>query len=197
MTPRDVVKAAALLAARHAWPTLHASLVRWSDEAQSQAEGDSPHLTLSTISHVPEGPVSLRRKYNRDADALTVTMLQPFIWTVQVKCEGWKLDSALDNNPVNFAHRVRFGWYLQTVTAALLDPDSDEDERCPVKMVDEVDQVLTLNQRVRGHTLPVIVFEIEFRYVARDADPTPIEILETAVLGGTFDGVDAEISTES
>jgi hypothetical protein len=194
---RDVVKAAALLAARHAWPDLHASLVRWSDEAQSQAGGDSPQVTLSTISHVPEGPMSVRRSYDAGSDELTQRMLQPFIWTVQLKCEGWKLDSAQGNNPVLFAHRMRFGWYLQTVIAALLDPDSEEDERCPVKMVDEVGQVLTLNQRVRGHTLPVLAFEIEFRYVARDTDPTPVPILETAVIGGSLAGVDAEITTES
>jgi hypothetical protein len=195
--PRDVVKAAALLAARHAWPTLHESLVRWSDEPQSQGEGDQPHVTMSTISGVPEGPVSIRRKYDRDADALVVTMLQNLIWTVQFKCEGWKLDSAEDNNPILFAHRMRFGWYLQAVTAALLDPSSPEEERCPVKMVDEVGQVLTVNQRTRGHTLPVLAYEVEFRYVDRDSDPTPVDILESVALSGSLDGVDIDITTES
>jgi len=197
MTPRDVVKAAALLAARHAWPTLPTSLVRWSDEAQSQGEGDQPHVTMSTISHVPEGPVSKLRRHDSSTNQLRVYLLQTFIWTVEFKCEGWKLDSAENNNPILFAQRMRFGWYLQAVTASLLDPDSAEDQRCPVKMVDEVGQVLTVNQRTRGHTLPVLVYEIEFSYVERDSDPTPVDIIESVALSGAIDGADVDITTES
>jgi hypothetical protein len=187
MMARDVVQAAALLAARHAYAPLPASLVLWSDESQSQGEGDLPRVTLSTVSLVPEGPVSLRRSPNAAGD-LVQRMLQTFIWTVQCKCEGWKLDSAAGNNPILFAHRMRFGWYLQAVTSALLDPSSPEGERTPVKMVDEVGLVSTLNQRVRGHTLPVNVFEVEFRYVDRSNDPTPIAVLDTLALGGSLDG---------
>lgn len=187
MTPRDVVRAAALIAARHAWPELPASLVRWQDEARSQGEGDAPQVTLSSISHVPEAPVSRVRVPLPDG-TLAVELHQTFLWTVQIKAEGWKLDSAEDNNPVLFAHRMRFGWYIEAVRAALLDRDSPEAERCPIKLVDEVGQVLTLPQRVRGHTLPVLAFEVELRFVARDADPTPVQVLESVVLGGSLGG---------
>jgi hypothetical protein len=196
MNARDVVKTAALLAARHAWPDLHASLVSWAEDSQTQGEGDSPRVTMSTVSRVPEGPVSLRRSLNVDG-TLQQRMLQTYIWTVQFKCEGWKLDSSLNNNPNNFAERMRFGWYLQAVTAALLDPGSAESERTPVKMVDEVGDLLGPKQRVRGHTLPTPIYEIEFRYVDRDVDPTPIEVIEGVTLGGTFSGADADITTES
>lgn len=203
MTPRDVVRAAALIAARHAWPALPASLVRWQDEARSQGEGDVPHVTLSSISHVPEAPVSRVRMLRPDG----VLLEQTYIWTVQVKADGWRLDSTESNNPVLFAHRMRFGWYLETVRIALLDKDSPVSEplepgwpetaRCPIKLVDEVGQVLTLNQRVRGHTLPVLAFELELRYLALDFDPTPVDEIESVVLGGALGGVDATLSTES
>lgn len=210
MNARDVVRGAALLAARHAWPELPPSLVRWSDEPRSQGESDYPHVTLGEVSSVPEGPVSIRRSASPDG-SLAVRMLQTYIWTVQVKCEGWKLDSVADNNPIYFTRRMRFGWYLQAVTAALLDPGSPEPERNPVKMVDEVGQVLSMNQRVRGHTLPVLVFDIEFRVVDHDGDPTPVDVIETAVTTGRIQirrsagsdsppagwGVDIIITTES
>lgn len=188
MIARDVVRAAALLAARHAWSEIPEQLVRWAEDSQSQAESDTPQVTLSSVSHVPEGPVSLRRTANSDGE-LAQRMLQTWIWTVQFKIEGWKLDSVYANNPIAFAHKMRFGWYLQTVRAALLDVDSRESERCPVKMVEEVGQLLTVNQPKRGHTLPVHVYEIEFRYVARDADPTPVGVLESVGLSGTLGGV--------
>lgn len=192
MNARDVVQAAALLAARHAWPPLHPSLVQWAEEPQTQADGDQPRVTLSTVSEVPEGPVSLRRTEDGRRQ-----MLQTFLWTVQFKCEGWKLDSELGNNPLLFAQRMRFGWYLQAVRAALLDPDSPEAERSPVKMVDEVGQLLTLTRGVRGHTLPIVAFEIEFRHVTRDVDPTSVGVIESVVLGGTLHGAPATINSES
>jgi hypothetical protein len=287
MNPREVLRAAALLATQHAYPPLPPSLVQWSDEAQSQAEGDFPHVTMTTVSHVPEGPVSVRRgagpmtralvtvtltledgqsyppgvlvahvdgspenrwrsrdpvttnhhQYAVDAvfeselpgaaavdpgtitviaepvdgwygvtnaagstpggPTLTQRMLQTYIWTVQFKCEGFKLDSTDNNNPDLFVRKMRFGWYLQAVTAALLDPDADEAERCPVKMVDEVGQILTLNKSTKGHTLPICVYEIEFRYVDHDEDPTPIDVIESVSLGGTLADAPATITTES
>lgn len=197
MNPRDVVKAAALLAARHAVADLPEALVRWSDEAQAQAEGDYPQVTISEISVVPDGPMNRRRSELPGGD-LSQRMLQAYIWTVQFKCEGWKLDSALDNNPVLFARKMRFGWYLDTVTQALLDLDSDESERCPVKMVDEVGQILPLKTTVRGQTIVVHVFEIEFRYVEHDTDPTNVGVIETVTLSGTLDGEPVDITaTES
>lgn len=194
MIARDVVRCAALLAARHAFPTLPESLVRWSDEPQAQADGDFPQVTLSTVSLVPEGPVSKRRSDSGDG-TLAQRMLQTYVWTVQVKTEGWKLDSDSGNNPVRFAHRMRFGWYLDTVAAALLDPDSLESVRTPVKMVDEVGDVRSFGFGARGHTLPVHVFEIEFRYVDHDADPRAIGIIETAIIDGTLDIVPVHIDT--
>lgn len=188
MIARDIVRAAALLAARHAYADIPESLVRWSDDSQSQAEPDTPQVTFTTVSHVPEGPMSIRKRVNA-AGELDLRMLQTWIWTVQFKCEGWKLDSTYANNPIAFAHKMRFGWYLQTVRAALLDVESPEDQRTPVKMVEEVGQLLTLNQAKRGHTLPVHVYEIEFRYVDRDADPTPVGVIESVALTGTLDGV--------
>jgi hypothetical protein len=170
--------------------------VLWSDEPQTQAEGDQPRVTLSTVSEVPEGPMSRRRTPDGNG-FLQQQLLQVFIWTIQVKCEGWKLDSAEGNNPLLFAHRMRFGWYLDTVQAALLDPDSPETARTPVKMVDEVGQVLTLTRGVRGHTLPILAYEIELRYVARDADPTPVGVIESVVLGGTLHGAPTTINTEA
>jgi hypothetical protein len=196
MIARDVVKAAALLAARHAWPELPAALVSWSDEPQAQGEGDFPRVTMSSVSLVPEGPMSLRRSVNAEG-TFDQRMLQTFIWTVQFKCEGWKLDSSQYNNPILFAQRMRFGWYLQAVIAALLDGESEDSARTPIKMVDEVGQVLTLNQRVRQHTLPVLAYEIEFRYVDRDADPTPVGVIERVAIAGTLAGGDADINTES
>jgi hypothetical protein len=193
---RDVVRAAALLAARHAWADLPEGMVLWSDESQVQSEGDLPRVTLSSVSHVPEGPVSLRRSPNAEG-LLATRMLQTFIWTVQCKTEGWKLNSPLNNNPVLFTHRMRFGWYLDEVTRALLDPASPESSRTPVKMVQEVGQILTVNQSIKGHTLPVHLFEIEFRYVDRDADPTVVGVIESASLGGTFAATPATLTTES
>lgn len=196
MQPRDVLRAAAVLVAKHAWPPIPAALVRWSDEPQVQADGDCPQIVLSEVSQVPEGPTSIRTRVNV-AGTLDVRMLQTFIWKVQVKCEGWKLDSDGNNNPALFARRTRFGWHLQAVTRALLDPDSDEDERIPIKMVDEPGQILTLNQKVGGHTLPVLVYEIEFRYVDHDTDPSRVGVIESATLGGTLGGAPATITTES
>lgn len=197
MNPRDVVKAAALLAARHAVADLPESLVRWYDEAQAQAEGDYPQITMSEVSLVPEGPVSIRRSALPGGD-LSLRMLQTYLWKVQIQCEGWKLDSQQDNNPALFPRKVRFGWYLDSVKQALLDLDSDESERCPVKLVDEVGQILPLRTKVRGQTLPVYVFEIEFRYVEHDADPTTVGVIETVVLSGTLDGEPVDITaTES
>lgn len=197
MNARDVVKAAALLAARHAVADLPASLVRWSDEAQAQGEGDTPQVTLGEISLIPEGPVSRRRSVAVGGE-LSQRMLQTYIWKVQVKSEGWKLDSALDNNPFLFARKMRFGWYLDTVADALLDLDTDEDERTPVKLVDEVGQILPMRQTVRGQTLPVYVFEIEFRYVEHDVDPTSVGVIESVALSGTLGGEPVDIiATES
>jgi hypothetical protein len=45
--------------------------------------------------------------------------------------------------------------------------------------------------------LPVLIFEIELRYVERDTDPTPVGVIETAVIEGTLDGTTRVITTES
>jgi len=193
--PRDVVQAAALLAARHAFEELPEGLVAWSDEPQVQAEGDFPQVSMTTLSLVPEGPMCLRRRENDDG-TLQQRMLQTYIWTLQFLVEGWKLDSCAGNNPVLFVNKMRAGWYLQAVTAALLDPGSRESQRTPVKMVDQVGQILAVRQAVRGKTLPVYTYEIEFRYVEHDEDPTPVGVIESVTLSGTFDGHAVTITTE-
>ncbi len=196
MIARDVVKAAALLAAKHAFPALPDGLVRWEDEPQCQGEGRHPQVTLSSVSHVPQGPMSIKRTPNEQG-TLDQTMAQAWAWTVQVKCEGWKLDATDTTNPQLFTHKMRNGWYLQAVTAALLDLGSDEAERTPLAMVQEAGEIRTVNQTVGGHTLPVRVYELEFCYVERDADPTPVDVIESVVFGGDLGGQSETIEAGS
>lgn len=187
MTYADTIKAAALVAARHAWSGLPDGLVRWQDEPQKQPDPKHPSIVLSTISHLSAGPVGLHQEVLTDGN-LSRELSQLWYWTVQVKVESWRADVRTDLNPWQFAQRMRFGWKTLAAQRALDDLPAEKtwQTRHPVKLVLDPGDIRTITAPVSGHMLPQYIYEVELSYVEYDRDPETDGVIEHVDLEGNI-----------
>lgn len=201
MTYRDTVKAAVIAASKHTLTGLPAEAVRWRDEPQKQQDARFPNITISTVSHVPSGPVSMQYVAEPDGN-LRREFSQVWYWTIQVKVESWRADSKTDSNPWHIVNRMRFGWKTLACQRALDDGPEDRpfQTRFPVKLVSDAGDVREVTSPVGGHMLPQYIYEVELSYVAYDVDPERDGVIEHVELhghiGGTTDDDAVVITTD-
>lgn len=179
MSARDTVKAAALLAARHALPDMPEVLVRWNDEEACQSDDNWPDIELSTVSMVEEHAGGRTCLTTRDDGLLRRDLSQLYRWNVQIQVEGYSVDRQSLLNPWDFTLRMRQGWLTKACLDAL---KSDDDTR--VSMLSTPSTVRPLTRGVKGHTLPIYIYEIPFRFVAFSTDETPEYVIETVSIAG-------------
>lgn len=189
MTVRDVVKEAALLAARFALPRLPEGLVRWEDDPAVQPEANLPAVTLTEVSDTPEAPVSRLRELRNDGN-LDEHLLQMYAMRVQVQVEAWHTPKG---HVLEFAKRMRLGWYTAAVRAVLECTAQPEALRTPVKMIYQAGPLMAARRPVHGHMLPVFIYEIPFRYCDTALDPESVGVIESAELSGTLTDGETEL----
>lgn len=182
MTYQDTVRAAVLSASKHALPGLPDGAVQWHDAPQKQLDARFPNITISTVSHVPDGQVRLHRSTHTPTGELLRDFSQLWYWTIQVKVESWRADSKTVNNPWSVVNRMRFGWNTLSTERTLAD------QFFPVKMVADAGPVRQISAPVQGHMLPQYIYEIELSYVQYDADPEREGFIEHVELHGHIGG---------
>lgn len=188
MTYSDTVKDAVRSAAKHALPGLPDGAVRWRNEPQKQLDARFPNITISTVSHVPDGPVRTLHTTDESSGELNREFSQTWYWTIQVKVESWRDDSKTVTNPLSVVRRMRFGWKTLATQRLLDHGPSGSSVRFPVKLVTDPGDVREVSGPVNGHMLPQYIYEVELSYVSYDADPERDGVIEDVELGGTIGG---------
>ena len=191
MTYQDTVKSAVISASQHALPGLPREAVRWRNEPQKQLDARFPNITISEVSHVPDGPVLLVYSEHTSGE-LVRSFSQVWFWTIQIRVESWRDDSKTVTNPRSIVNRMRFGWKTLATQRILEDGDESKPFRYPVKVVDQPGTITEISSPVHGHMLPQYIYEIELSYVQYDVDPERDGVIESAEIQGHLGGTAAE-----
>ncbi len=178
MTARQTVKAAFEEAVSFAAPDYPQGVIRWQDEPACQTDDNVPDVILSSVSLVDEHPGGRKCRTVNAAGALDTDISQLFRWTVQVQVEGYAVNSEDDFDPFQFTLLLRQGLLSEAARQAMRGGSPT------VALLTTSDQIRPLTRSIKGHTLPIYVFEAQFRFVEGRKDPTPIQPIESVSIGG-------------
>ncbi len=178
MTARQTVSAAFEEAVSFAAPDYPQGVIRWQDEPACQTDDNVPDVILSSVSLVDEHPGGRKCRTVNAAGTLDTELSQLFRWTVQVQVEGYAVNSEDDFDPFQFTVLLRQGLLTEAARQAMRAGSPT------VALLHVSDQIRPITRSIKGHTLPIYIFEVQFRFVQARKDPTPLYPIDSVSIGG-------------